>query len=278
MPAYTSNRNLYLPGGGSLSIGGDDEALDIDKINQNMEALDTWSGTVDAALLANSAFVAAQTSRNQQYRGTAADRPTQTGLRGDTYRDTDSPFLSWVHDGSSWVLDSPAAQTIRPTTVSGTGSSIAADSTVAFGSGTAVRINGAFLSRFRVFDIYIEITTASASGDITFQYSNAGSDVGGSASSGAYLEFGSATGPTRVAGLSGAFRVGRFGSNGAHAHLNVANPAQTNRKFLQFESVDSDAYVRQGGSFTDLTTAVDGFILRFSSAATGVVRIVGAGA
>lgn len=47
MPAYTPNRNLYLPGGGSLGIGGADENADIDKLNLNFQALDTWSGQID---------------------------------------------------------------------------------------------------------------------------------------------------------------------------------------------------------------------------------------
>lgn len=48
MPAFTPNRNLYLPGGGSLGIGGDDEAADIDKLNENFQKLDEWSGDIDA--------------------------------------------------------------------------------------------------------------------------------------------------------------------------------------------------------------------------------------
>ena len=40
MPAFTANLNLYLPGGGSLGIGGADEAADIDKLNQNFQAID----------------------------------------------------------------------------------------------------------------------------------------------------------------------------------------------------------------------------------------------
>lgn len=47
MPAFTANLNLYLPGGGSLGIGGDDEEADIDKLNQNFQAIDAWSQTVD---------------------------------------------------------------------------------------------------------------------------------------------------------------------------------------------------------------------------------------
>lgn len=44
MPAYTGRLNMYLPGGGSNSIGGDDEVADIDKINQNLQKLDESVG------------------------------------------------------------------------------------------------------------------------------------------------------------------------------------------------------------------------------------------
>ena len=43
MPSFTSNLNLYLPGGGSESIGGSDEAADIDKVNQNFQKLDKYA-------------------------------------------------------------------------------------------------------------------------------------------------------------------------------------------------------------------------------------------
>ena len=44
MPAFTARTGMYLPGGGSLGIGGDDEVADIDRINQNMQKLDDSVG------------------------------------------------------------------------------------------------------------------------------------------------------------------------------------------------------------------------------------------
>lgn len=43
MPAFTARLNLYMPGGGSLNIGGDDEVADIDKLNQNFQKLDEFT-------------------------------------------------------------------------------------------------------------------------------------------------------------------------------------------------------------------------------------------
>lgn len=48
MPAFTARVNFYLPGGGSLNIGGDDEVADIDRINQNLQKIDEFLGIPDA--------------------------------------------------------------------------------------------------------------------------------------------------------------------------------------------------------------------------------------
>ena len=46
MPAFTANLNLYLPGGGSLGIGGADEVVDVDKLNQNFQKIDAEIGNL----------------------------------------------------------------------------------------------------------------------------------------------------------------------------------------------------------------------------------------
>ena len=50
MPAFTDHLTLYMPGGGSQGLGGEDEASDIDKINENSIKIDDWAETVDAKL------------------------------------------------------------------------------------------------------------------------------------------------------------------------------------------------------------------------------------
>ena len=44
MPGFTARTGMYLPGGGSLGIGGDDEIADIDRINQNLMKIDEAIG------------------------------------------------------------------------------------------------------------------------------------------------------------------------------------------------------------------------------------------
>lgn len=48
MGISTSELDLYLPGGGSLSIGGADEAADIDQLNQNFQKIDTFAATTNS--------------------------------------------------------------------------------------------------------------------------------------------------------------------------------------------------------------------------------------
>lgn len=96
MPAFTPNRNLYLPGGGSLSIGGADEVADIDKINQNFQELDTWSGEVDTKI--------GELDQNAYFVGTDAER---LGLLPPKLRDgirfkcTDT-LVEWDRYKGSW--------------------------------------------------------------------------------------------------------------------------------------------------------------------------------
>lgn len=44
MGVLTTRAGLYMPGGGSLSLGGDDEAADIDKINESLQRIDQLLG------------------------------------------------------------------------------------------------------------------------------------------------------------------------------------------------------------------------------------------
>lgn len=84
MPTYTSKLALYLPGGGSSSIGGADETADIDKLNQNFQAIDTATG---AKIV------------------TSSTRPG-TPYAGQQIYETNTK-LSYVWTGSAWALQSP---------------------------------------------------------------------------------------------------------------------------------------------------------------------------
>lgn len=104
MPAFTPHLNLYLPGGGSLAIGGDDEALDVDKLNQNFQAIDTWTADTDTDLGTLNTFRSDQISRNQQFSGLASAKADVTGMkRGDTYQETDGTYPKFfVYNGTAW--------------------------------------------------------------------------------------------------------------------------------------------------------------------------------
>lgn len=51
MPAFTSNLNLYKPGGGSTGTIVPDEVVDIDRINQNSDLIDAAVGALQAKLV-----------------------------------------------------------------------------------------------------------------------------------------------------------------------------------------------------------------------------------
>ena len=84
MPSFTPNLNLYLPGGGSESIGGSDEAADIDKLNKNFQKLDKF------------AWVRG---------GTEAERgllPPEEKRPGLLFSETDTGRV-WAWNGTGWV-------------------------------------------------------------------------------------------------------------------------------------------------------------------------------
>ena len=49
MPAFTENLNLYLAGGGSTGTITPDEVVDIDRLNENFRAIDSFAASVNAA-------------------------------------------------------------------------------------------------------------------------------------------------------------------------------------------------------------------------------------
>lgn len=56
MPAFTARAGMYLPGGGSLGIGGDDEVADIDRINQNLQKIDDNLGAREVTVFPDTPF------------------------------------------------------------------------------------------------------------------------------------------------------------------------------------------------------------------------------
>ena len=98
MSASTTFLNLYKPGGGSTGLIVPDEVVDIDRINTNMDTIDTFASGMDT-------FRTAQNGRNQQYRGLTADIGAVTStLEGDTYQETDGDKNIHRYNGTTWKL------------------------------------------------------------------------------------------------------------------------------------------------------------------------------
>jgi len=109
MPSFTNRLDLYLPGGGSLDIGGADEVADVDKLNQNFQKIDAFADSIGTTA-----------TRNQSYYGPAANRTGLTGLKkGDSYQESDGDRRFWQYDGSAWVSAENGMYIIWPSAVTG---------------------------------------------------------------------------------------------------------------------------------------------------------------
>lgn len=108
MADFTPHLNLYKPGGGSTGTITPDEVVDIDRVNQNMDVIDTAVEVLDD-------FRVAQNERNQQYRGVAANIGSVSGMViGDTYRETDGDFRQLRFDGTNWQLWQQGKKSFTP--------------------------------------------------------------------------------------------------------------------------------------------------------------------
>lgn len=280
MPAFTTHLNLYLPGGGSLGIGGDDEEADIDKINQNMQALDAWSATSDTRFTGLEGFQATQTSRNQQFTGLAANIGSVVGMKlGDTYQETDGAKRLWEYDGSNWITSEGGLYLIRPTSVTGTNVTLNDAGHVALAATTGnVGLLGIFSSRFDHYLIDIEFDNSAGDNGALFQLKSGGVDVT-TGYYGTYTEQALGVGPSKLE-LSNAanFSAGRYATNGGAMMIEVFRPSKTvGTKNFMVRSQDSATYARSGGGYLASAAAMDGFnlILGAVSVTAGKIRVYG---
>lgn len=271
MPAFTAHLNMYLPGGGSLGIGGDDEPADIDKLNQNFQKIDDWSEDTDTRLTALEPLLA----RNQQFTGPAANIGSVTGMKlGDTYQETDVGKRLLEYDGTAWISAENGLYLIRPTAVSGTGVTIDNAGHIALASATGnISFDGAFSSRFDHYLVDIQVDTASSDVGLSFNFRAAAADLVGSTYYSSLVENAIGIGPLRQDfSATASAALGRVAVNGGAVQLDISRPSKTvGAKVFQVRSTDAASYSRTGGGyFTTTTTAVDGIRI-----AIGVVTLTG---
>lgn len=89
MPAFTSNLNLYKPGGGSTGLITPDEVVDVDRFNQNLDLLDAHAGNVLGRLTRQGGSAA-----NAGARDAAIPVPVQ----GDTIYRVDLGYFERYYD------------------------------------------------------------------------------------------------------------------------------------------------------------------------------------
>lgn len=157
MPAITPELDLYLAGGGSLGIGGDDEAADIDKQNQNFQKIDARAITTRQALEA----LGTPTTRLQQFTGLTANIPTSGMKFGDTFLETDLLKRKWEYDGTNWITAENGMFLIRPSSV--VNGSVETDGRVKFvGGQSSITLNGIFSPRFRTYEVEFLVSMSNA--------------------------------------------------------------------------------------------------------------------
>lgn len=279
MGALTPFLSLYKPGGGSTGTITPDEVVDIDRLNNNSDLLDTFASTSDTRL-------DNQEARNQQFTGLAASIGAVTGMKlGDTYQETDAYKKLWKYDGTTWITNEVGMFLIQPTSVAGTGVSLdAVTGEVVFAAATpasGITINGAFSSRFRKHRIDVVVDSAAGGdGTLVAQFSVGGVANGSNNYHWIYNETSPGAGPARnsLSAQPGAV-LSRHSVVGASVRIEVLNAAQATTKFVRFESIDAAMYIREGGFVTSNTVNVvsDGikFIPNASTSITGRIRIYG---
>lgn len=261
MPAFTSFLNLYKPGGGSTGLILPDEVVDIDRINANMDLIDTFASGWGLAA-----------DRNHQFYGPAAGLAGVTGMkRGDTYKESDGSFYTWEFDGTNWLLSQGGMYLVRPTAVDGTGASINADGSVALGTGSLCRIDGVFTSRFSAYKIIMRANFASGQ-ETRLQLANGGTAI---VAGGSYVNNGMAV--NNAATFSGFNNSASQwipltpGGNGTQhfIEIDVLNPSASVRTLLRSSAYCQNAgtqpFTAEVGGGMVTAAAVDGFQFNFTA-------------
>lgn len=276
MPAFTTNLDLYLPGGGSLGIGGADEAADIDRVNQNMQKIDVWSESVDTSL----GNLAPLLVRNQQFTGLTANIDDVVGAKlGDEYQETDLLKRLWRHDGTNWVTDENGMFLIRPTSVAGTGVTLLDGGKVSFASSPAVNINGVFSTRFSSYLVVLNVKGVSVALGGTWRLRAAGVDATGVADYKYQQTYGTANTVTTAYNSGSAFGFATAVGLKHNAEFMIFEPAVavTTRVLSSGNSVSptSMSEFRYGGDHI-LAAAYDGLSFIASTGnMTGTISIYG---
>lgn len=194
MAGNTPNLDLYLPGGGSSGLWVPDEVADIDKINQNMQKVDTAIG--DLWGMANPSTQRFRSSSGNDVSLVSTTHPFQLGpTAGSNLRADGNEIQSVVNgaadtlglnieggdvnignDGSVVSLGGIKSSRIKPTSANPAGGTATINSAnkVDISACTSVRINGAFANEL-AYEVLVYVWDVS--GTATNLY--AGLSVGG---------------------------------------------------------------------------------------------------
>lgn len=274
MGANTPTLGLYKPGGGSSGLITPDETVDIDKLNDNSDILDSEALSVRNRL-------APLEDQNRQYRGPAANLTGLTGMRlGDQYQETDVGKRLWVYDGTNWITNEGGLFLIRPTSVAGTGATLNDGGYTALAASQGnIDLLGIFSSRFDRYLVDIEIDNAATDNGALFRLMSSGVEIATASYSGTYTEQAVGIAATKNDLVSStSFAAGRYATNGGVITLEFFRPSKTvgSKQFL-VRSQDGASYHRLGGGYLVTASAVDGLrlILGGVIVTTGKIKVYG---
>ena len=275
MSANTAFLNLYKPGGGSSGLIVPDEVVDVDRINGNMDLIDSFASSWGLA-----------SRQTRDFTGPAASLASIVaaagGARlGDTYQETDGSKIFWRYDGTTWIGNEGGSFIIRPTAVGGTGASIAADGSVALSGATGnISVDGVFPARFDRVLMVLDFDTQSADAGHIFQI-RVGSGTTWTTNTyfGHYFESSVSIAQAKndQNGVN-FFNGGRIAQNGGSSQTEFISPNKTvGTKSVFFRSQDSATYYRHGGGYVNTTNPLTGVYWQFGAitAINGRIRFIG---
>lgn len=271
MGALTEVLKLYMPGGGSLGLGGADEVLDVDKLNQNSQKIDEfakgWGKPSD---------------RNQAFYGLAANRTSIVGVkRGDTYQESDGKQKLWTYTGTSWISRGEGGMyAIVPDSANLLNATVDLQGVVTLNVPTSqwAEIRNVFTADFRNYLIEYYLSDNGVglpqlrmmNGTTTQVVANSYTNSGFSVSTGAAISpYYNTNNYSQLAQLAGSIAGGS---------IRIYEPRSSSRPTIIETSNNTGALLNQGSSLHSGSGAVvsDGFsIARMSSACAGTLRIYG---
>lgn len=159
-----------------------------------------------------------------------------------------------------------------------TGSGLDLVTTQSFSAVSTVAVNNCFTSTYQNYRLFIDLTTASATGFTNFQLSASGvASTASYARSAGYTAYGSSTASAESQNNASSYNlIYSTTANGGVAIVDLMRPAQAVRTFIGQQIINFGSNGGWGNGEHAVATAYDGFVLTPASGTiSGSLRIYG---